>query len=165
MCPNEETVMTFLRISAAIFALALASPAAALTPATQEAVRLCAGHYPDADKIEKGLRAAGWKDRGDMAGLRMFVSPDGKTVAGTQSAKTVSLRCVLMEDGLSAREADSLAAAIVAAMPGASKLKPPTREVTGLWTGMLNNKMASVFVVRSFAFGAIKGAAVLVDTQ
>jgi len=132
---------------------------------TQAALGICAAAFPDAPGIAKALTGAGFADRGDMAGMRMFVSADGTTVAGTKGSAATGLRCIIMEHKQSAKKADALAAALVKLMPGASKLNPPTKEVSVLYSGMLNNKMANVFVARSFAFGKIAGAALLVEVM
>lgn len=147
-------------------ALALSGGAALAGSAdTQAALVACASAYPDAAGVAAALKGAGFEDRGDIAGLRMFLSADGTTVAGTKGSAETGLRCVVMEDKLSAKKADALAAALVKQMPGASKLNPPSKEVSVLYAGMMNNKMTNVFVARSFAFGKIAGAALLVEMQ
>jgi hypothetical protein len=147
------------------FALGLSGAVGAGPGDTQAALGACATAFPDAAGVAKALRGAGFADRGDMAGLRMFVSADGTTVAGTKGSAATGLRCLVMEHKQSAKKAEALAAALVRRMPGASKLQPPAKEVSVLYSGMLNNKMANVFVARSFGFGKIAGAALLVEMQ
>lgn len=146
-------------------ALLLTAPVHAGPADTQAALSACATGYPTPATIARGLAAAGFADQGDMGGMQMFLSADGTTVAGTKGTAQTGLRCVIMEHKLSTRKAEALAEALVKAMPGASKLSPPTREVTVLYSGMLNNHLSNVFVARSFQFGAIAGAALLVEAQ
>ncbi|MCR8724065.1 hypothetical protein [Frigidibacter sp. ROC022] len=151
----------------AVLALAagLASAAVAGPSDTRAALSACATGFPTPATIASGFAAAGFVSQGDMGGMQMFLSPDGKTVAGTKGSAETGLRCVVMEHKLSTRKAGQLVDALLRQMPGASKLTPPTREVTVLYSGMLNNRLSNVFVARRFEFGPVAGAALLVEAE
>lgn len=164
--------------AAAAAALALTLGAATLGPGparagsddTLAALNACAAGYPDPARISAGLGAAGLGDMGRIVNggqaLRLFVSPDGKTYAGSEG--TGGVACMIVENRLSARKAEGLARALAAQMPGASELPAPKGgglEVTKMWTGMLADRMTVLMVVKSYAIRDVKGAALLVVAQ